>query len=91
MSAAGRAGSALSPRAARSAAQVAGDAIGPSLLSFSSGTTVLQIGNWAIGQRVWKWQPVGGRIGLGTSPCSGMRLRFTFGSGIGTADSSASV
>ena len=55
------------------------------------GTTVLQIGIWAIGQRVWKWQPEGGRIGLGTSPCSGMRLRFTFGSGIGTADSGASV
>ena len=45
----------------------------------------------AIGQRVWKWQPVGGRIGLGTSPCSGMRLRLTLGSGIGTADSRASV
>ena len=45
----------------------------------------------AIGQRVWKWQPLGGRIGLGTSPCSGMRLRLTCGSGMGTADSSASV
>ena len=45
----------------------------------------------AIGQRVWKWQPEGGRIGLGTSPCSMMRLRFTVGSGIGTAESSASL
>ena len=41
----------------------------PSLLCFSSGFSVLQSGNWAIGQRVWKWQPDGGWIGLGTSPC----------------------
>ena len=45
----------------------------------------------ACGQRVWKWQPGGGRIGLGTSPCSRMCWRLTCGSGIGTADSSASV
>jgi hypothetical protein len=45
----------------------------------------------AIGQRVWKWQPGGGLSGLGTSPCSRMRWRFTVGSGIGTAESSASV
>ncbi len=57
----------------------------------SSGSSLLQSGNWAIGQRVWKWQPDGGRIGLGTSPCSGMRFLLTCGSGIGTADSSASV
>ena len=63
----------------------------PSSLCFSSGDWVLQRGNWAIGQRVWKWQPEGGRIGLGTSPCRGMRFRFTCGSGIGTAESSASV
>ena len=33
----------------------------------------------------------GGRIGLGTSPCNTIRWRFRVGSGIGTADSSASV
>ena len=42
-------------------------------------------------EQVWKWQPDGGRIGLGTSPCSMMRLRLILGSGIGTAESSASV
>src|SRR5262249_21731306 len=42
-------------------------------------------------QRVWKRQPDGGLIGLGTSPSRMMRLRFTVGSGIGTAESSASV
>ena len=52
---------------------------------------MLQIGNCAIGQRVWKWQPGGGRIGLGTSPWSGMRYLLTCGSGIGTAERSASV
>jgi hypothetical protein len=44
-----------------------------------------------MGQRVWKQHPDGGRIGLGISPCRRMRCRFTVGSGIGTAESSASV
>ncbi len=44
-----------------------------------------------MGQRVWKRHPDGGLIGLGTSPSSRMRLRLTEGSGIGTADRSASV
>jgi hypothetical protein len=57
----------------------------------SGGASLLHRGNWAIGHLVWKWQPVGGEIGLGTSPASLMRCRFTFGSGIGTADNSASV
>jgi len=45
------------------------------------------------GQRVWKWAARGaGGIGLGTSPCSMIALAvLTVGSGIGTADSSASV
>src|SRR5437899_5776428 len=42
-------------------------------------------------QRVWKRHPEGGLIGLGTSPSSRIRLRFIVGSGIGTADRSASV
>src|SRR5262249_5374100 len=42
-------------------------------------------------QRVWKRQPEGGLIGLGTSPSRRMRLRFIVGSGIGTAERSASV
>src|SRR5688500_18562721 len=42
-------------------------------------------------QRVWKRHPDGGLMGLGTSPSSRMRLRFIVGSGMGTADSSASV
>src|SRR5437660_10655918 len=41
--------------------------------------------------RVWKRHPDGGLIGLGTSPSSRIRFRFMVGSGIGTADSSASV
>ena len=47
----------------------------------------------AQGHRVWKLQPGGGSIGLGTSPCSTSRSRaaLRFGSGIGTADSSAFV
>src|SRR6185437_2113348 len=45
----------------------------------------------AYGQRVWKRQPGGGLIGLGTSPARMMRLRFAVGSGIGTAERSASV
>ena len=41
----------------------------------------------------WKRQPVGGVIGLGTSPTRTIRSRrsTTSGSGIGTAESSASV
>ena len=44
-------------------------------------------------QRGWKRQPLGGEIGLGTSPWSTIRSRCSerSGSGIGTADSSASV
>src|SRR5207253_8700481 len=45
----------------------------------------------AYGQRVWKWQPEGGLIGLGTSPCSTRFSRLIFGSGTGTASSSDSV
>jgi hypothetical protein len=63
----------------------------PSAACFSSGFSVLQRGCCALGQRVWKWQPVGGLMGLGTSPCSMMRLRLMVGSGMGTADSKASV
>src|ERR1043165_2646915 len=45
----------------------------------------------AIGQRVRKRQPDGGLIGVGTSPCKMIRLRFCFGSGTGIADSNACV
>ena len=43
--------------------------------------------------RVWKWQPDGGLTGDGTSPLRMIRRRrrSTFGSGIGTADRSATV
>ena len=41
-------------------------------------------------QRVWKRQPLGGLIGLGTSPSRMIRWRFTVGSGTGTADNRAS-
>src|SRR6185369_3318408 len=41
------------------------------------------------GQRVWKRQPGGGAIGLGTSPSRMMRFRRAAGSGTGTAESSA--
>src|SRR5262245_47875071 len=41
--------------------------------------------------RVWKRHPEGGLMGLGTSPSRMIRLRRTAGSGMGTAESSASV
>src|SRR5439155_12812851 len=34
----------------------------------SAGSSVLQTGSCAIGQRGWKWQPLGSLIGLGGSP-----------------------
>ena len=43
------------------------------------------------GQRVWKRQPEGGFFGLGTSPCSRIRLGFASMDGIGIAESSAWV
>ena len=45
------------------------------------------------GQRVQKLQPLGGFAGLGTSPVRMMRWRWraAFGSGMGTAESSAWV
>ena len=47
----------------------------------------------AIGQRVLNRQPLGGLIGLGTSPSRMMRFRVLAcaGLGIGTLDSSACV
>ena len=39
----------------------------PGASSRSTGASVLHCA-WARGQRGWKWQPVGGWIGLGTSP-----------------------
>ena len=60
--------------------------------SSKAGSSVVQI-SVAHGHRVWKLQPGGGSIGLGTSPCSTSRSRaaLRFGSGMGTADSSAFV
>ena len=45
----------------------------------------------AYGQRVWKWQPLGGLIGLGTSPSMIIFWRLARGSGTGAAARSASV
>ena len=45
----------------------------PGLCSISGGTSLAQIGNCAIGQRVWKTQPLGGWSGVGMSPVSRMR------------------
>src|SRR5512132_843172 len=58
--------------------------------SASFGSSWRQRSN-AYGHRVWKRQPAGRSMGLGTSPESINRLRRTVGSGTGTADSSASV
>jgi hypothetical protein len=44
----------------------------PGAISRSAGASALHRA-WARGQRGWKWQPLGGWIGLGTSPCSTMR------------------
>src|SRR4051794_31893170 len=63
----------------------------PGLCSTSGGTTSLQMGNRAIGQRVWKTHPDGGLSGVGMSPFRMMRLFFSVGSGTGTAESSAFV
>src|SRR5690606_11757125 len=58
----------------------------PGLSSTSGGSTCLQM-SCAFQQRVWKRQAGGGSRGLGTSPCSRIRLRSprSAGSGIGTA------
>ena len=40
----------------------------------------------AYGQRVRKWQPEGGLMGLGTAPFKTICLRSTVGSGMGTAE-----
>ena len=58
----------------------------------SRGIAVVQI-SCARGQRGWNTQPLGGLAGLGTSPSRTMRRRdrSVCGSGIGTAESSASV
>ena len=60
--------------------------------STRAGSSVAQI-SWAFQQRVRKRQPEGGDWGLGTSPSSTMclRARSRFGSGMGTAESSAWV
>ena len=43
------------------------------------------------GQRVWNLQPDGGSIALGTGPTSRTMVLSTVGSGMGIADSRASV
>ena len=58
----------------------------PLALSSKSGAWSEQMGNWAIGQRVWKRQPLGGLIGLGTSPVRISRCRCWRGSGLGMAE-----
>ena len=62
----------------------------PGRSSRNSGSSTEQF-SWAMGQRGWKRQPVGGLRGLGTSPARVMRSRFLVGSGIGMADISAWV
>ena len=70
---------------------MAGDAP-PAALVEQCGTSTGQRSK-TFGQRVWKTQPVGGLIGLGTSPLRMIRLRraSTSGSGLGTAEISAWV
>ena len=59
----------------------------------AEGSSTSHLPCWKRGQRVWKRQPLGGLIGLGTSPSSTMRSRVALdiGVGIGTAESSAWV
>src|SRR5215212_5597939 len=45
----------------------------------------------ASGQRVWKRQPEGGLMGVGTSPFKTIRSRLRVGSGTGMAESRARV
>src|SRR5512143_3913828 len=63
----------------------------PGFISRNSGSSIAQISNCAMGQRVWKRQPEGGFNGLGTSPLSTIRVRLILGSGIGMADINALV
>ena len=62
----------------------------PSPFGSSGGSTSAQIG-CAIGQRVRKRQPLGGFIGLGTSPGQHDPPRLRPGRGVGIAESSATV
>ncbi len=57
----------------------------------STGFSTSQTPSLAMGQRGWNLQPVGGSSGLGTSPLRIVRRRLRVGSGIGIAESSASV
>src|ERR1043165_7301095 len=62
----------------------------PGEISRNSGSIERQ-SSIAIGQRVRKRQPEGGLRAVGTSPFKIIRSRFSFGSGIGIAESSATV
>jgi len=60
----------------------------PGATSRHAGTSVWQRGS-APGQRGWKGQPPGGRMGEGTSPARMMRRRLESGSTTGTAEINA--
>src|SRR3954452_17803218 len=53
----------------------------------SAGSSVTQSGACAIGQRGWKWQPLGSRIGLGGSPTTAAAADVRPGTSFGTARS----
>jgi hypothetical protein len=57
----------------------------------SAGSSVEQIGSWAIGQRGWKRQPLGNWIGLGGSPTTAGAVVRRCGARRGTARSSPCV
>src|SRR5882724_6204297 len=62
----------------------------PASANRSSGSSVRQRSN-TYGHLVWKRHPLGGLIGLGTSPFRMIGLRTAPGSGTGTADRRALV
>jgi hypothetical protein len=69
-------------------AQVAGDVV--AVEDFAHRRLLLRAAGEGVGA-VRKRQPLGGLIGLGTSPLRMMRFFAASGSGTGTADKSASV
>ena len=59
--------------------------------SRQGGSSFTQMSPRKRGQRVWKRQPEGTSMALGTVPLRRMGFCFTSGSASGTAESSASV
>src|SRR5262249_6677411 len=86
----------LTPRASAGTPTPPGDqyrwqaTVWPDAIALSSGSTCAHWG-MANGQRGWKWQPLGGLIGDGTSPDRMISSRVTSGCAGSAAENSAFV